>query len=66
MIILKKLQNQLEIAALNFLNDEFNSHKINNEFKQFKKKQDAVTKVMDNVQLAGSKVFQWKWAIIKK
>ena len=52
--------------SIKFLNDEFNSHKINNEFNKFKKKQDAVTKVMNNVQLAGSKVFQWKWAIIKK
>jgi hypothetical protein len=28
--------------------------------------QSAVTKVQDGVQIAGSKVFEWKWAHVTK
>ena len=62
----KKIVKSIENCSIKFANDKFNSEKINNEFKKFKNKQNAVTKVMDKVQLAGSKFFQWKWVIIKK
>ena len=62
----KKIVKSVGNCSIKFLSDEFNAQNINSEFKKFEKKQSAVTKVMDKVQLAGSKVFQWKWAIIKK
>ena len=32
----------------------------------FKKKQSAVTKISEKRQIAGSKVFEWKWVVIQK
>jgi len=62
----KNIVKSIGDCSIKFVNDKFNSKNINSEFKKFKNKQNAVTKVMDKVQFAGSKVFQWKWVIIKK
>ena len=34
--------------------------------KNTKKKYPGLTKFVDSVQISGSKVFEWKWIIIKK
>lgn len=50
-----------------FIDDEFDALSINKEFDDFKEKQGAVTKIQNNIQIAGSKVFEWKWVkIIRK
>ncbi len=63
---LKKIIKSCGRYKIRFLEDKFESKKINSEYKKFKNKQGAVTKVMDKIQLAGSKVFEWKWLIITK
>ena len=40
--------------------------KINNEYLKYKKKYPGLTKFVDSVQISGSKVFEWKWIIVKK
>jgi SAM-dependent methyltransferase len=49
-----------------FIDDKFDSEQINNEYKEFRGLQHAVTDVKNNVQIAGSKVFEWKWIKIEK
>ena len=52
--------------SIEFLDDKFDAAQINREFTDFSKVQSAVTKVQDGVQIAGSKVFEWKWAHVTK
>jgi len=63
---IKKIIKSCGKYRINFLDDKFNSKNINKEFLSFKKKQSAVTRTFENKQIAGSKVFEWKWVIIKK
>lgn len=49
-----------------FLDDEFNPDNINNEYNEYNIEQSAVTKVTNGLQIAGSKIFEWKWLIIEK
>ena len=40
---------------------------INNEYtKKEKKKYPGLTRFVDGIQIAGSKVFEFKWILIKK
>lgn len=59
---IKKLLKKYGAKKIEFIDDEFNYNKINKEFKKYKKKQDAVTEALKNgKQVAGSKIFEWKW-----
>ena len=51
---------------VNFIDDKFDGSKINKEFKKDKKNYPGLTKFVKNIQIAGSKVFEWKWIIIEK
>ncbi len=64
--LLKKIIKTQGKYQIDFINDKFESKNINKEFYNFNKKQSAVTKILDNKQIAGSKVFEWKWILIKK
>jgi 2-polyprenyl-3-methyl-5-hydroxy-6-metoxy-1,4-benzoquinol methylase len=51
---------------IKFLDDKYSGKKINKEHKKYKKKYPDLTKSVDSIQISGSKVFEWKWIIIKK
>lgn len=59
---IKKIGN----FKVKFENDEFNEKKINDEYKKDKKKYPGLTKYINGYQISGSKVFEYKWIIIKK
>ena len=59
---IKKTLNNLGNFKIKFIEDEFNKTNINKEYKKFKQKQKGATKVFqNNIQISGSKVFEWKW-----
>ena len=59
---IKKTLNNLGNFKIKFIGDEFNKTNINKEYKKFRKKQRGATKVFqNNIQISGSKVFEWKW-----
>ncbi len=49
-----------------FIDDKFDAQSINEEHKSYGNLQSAVTRVQYDVQIAGSKVFEWKWIKITK
>ncbi len=51
---------------ISFIDDQYNGAKINKEYSKYKKKYPGLTKFVDSIQISGSKVFEWKWIIIKK
>ena len=52
----------MEQKKIEFIDDKSQYNNINKEFQKYKNKQDAVTKALKNgQQIAGSKVFEWKW-----
>jgi ubiquinone/menaquinone biosynthesis C-methylase UbiE len=51
---------------IKFLDDIYDEMKIINEYRDFNSIQNAVTTVKNNIQTAGSKVFEWKWILIEK
>ena len=51
---------------MKFIEDKFDGSKINKEFKKYNKKYPGLTKFVQNIQISGSKVFEWKWIVIKK
>tara|TARA_Y100000741_G_C18257691_1_gene559581 strand:+ start:2796 stop:3545 length:750 start_codon:yes stop_codon:yes gene_type:complete len=64
--LIKKIILSLGKFKIEFIEDEFNETQINKEFNKFDKVQSAVTQVVNDIQIAGSKVFQWKWVIVTK
>jgi SAM-dependent methyltransferase len=64
--IIKKMVSDLGYYRIEFIDDIFNSDIINDEFNQYGAIQSAVTQVSAGLQLAGSKVFEWKWVKISK
>jgi 2-polyprenyl-3-methyl-5-hydroxy-6-metoxy-1,4-benzoquinol methylase len=63
------IQNFIESQgdySVEFIKDEYDVDKINNEFNEFTSIQDAVTKVQNDLQIAGSKVFEWEWIKITR
>ena len=63
---IKQKVKKLGKYKISFLDDEYNGSRINKEYKKYKKKYPGLTKFVDSVQISGSKVFEWKWIIIKK
>ena len=51
---------------IEYIDDKFCAENINNEHKDFNKIQDSVTIVTNGMQIAGNKVFKWKWIKITK
>lgn len=65
--LLKKKIKKIGNFDIKFLNDEFDGRKINKEFtKKERKKYPGLTKYIQGIQIAGSKVFEFKWVVIKK
>jgi len=64
--ILEKFIKSLGDYKVEFIEDKFDEEKINEEYQNFSGIQDAVTNVQNNVQIAGSKVFEWRWIKITK
>ena len=60
---IKKIGNNFKVR---FIDDKFVGSKLNKEYKKDKKKYPGMTRFVSNLQIAGSKVFQFKWIIIKK
>lgn len=59
---LKQIFKKNGARKIEFIDDKSQYNNINKEFQKYKKKQDAVTKVLKNgQQIAGSKIFEWKW-----
>jgi len=52
--------------CVRFVDDEFDAAQINAEYDRYQTVQSAVTRVSDGLQIAGSKVFEWKWVVITK
>jgi SAM-dependent methyltransferase len=63
---LEKYIHSLGNYKVEFIDDQFDEKNIVEEYQNFSSKQDAVTNVQNNVQIAGSKVFEWKWLKITK
>lgn len=51
---------------IKFIDDKFDGNKLNKEFKKDKKGYPGLTKYLMGTQIAGSKVFEFKWIIISK
>ena len=65
--LIRKKIKKIGNYKVNFINDVFDGKKINKEFtKKEKKKYPGLTRFVDGIQIAGSKVFEFKWIIIKK
>jgi ubiquinone/menaquinone biosynthesis C-methylase UbiE len=65
--LIRKKIKKIGKYKINFVNDVFDGKKINKEYtKKEKKKYPGLTRFVDGIQIAGSKVFEFKWIIIKK
>ena len=64
--LIQKTVSSVGNYKIEFIEDKFDQDQINSEFNNFNKAQSAVTKVINDIQIAGSKVFQWKWIVITK
>ena len=64
--LIKKKIKKIGNFKIKFIDDKFNGHKINKEFiSRERKKYPGLTKYVQGIQIAGSKVFEFKWVIIK-
>ncbi|MFH1884102.1 MAG: class I SAM-dependent methyltransferase [Planctomycetota bacterium] len=59
--LLKRFIGSVGDYHIELIDDEFDAENVNKEYVSFQKEQSAVTRVVDNYQIAGSKVFEWKW-----
>lgn len=59
--LIKDYINSLGDYSVELIEDNYNVENINKEFVDFHKSQSAVTKVIGKHQVAGSKIFEWKW-----
>ena len=64
--LIRKKIRKIGKYKVRFLDDKFNGKKINSEYKKYNKKYPGLTKFVQNIQISGSKVFEWKWIIIEK
>ena len=65
--LIRKKIKKIGKYKVNFINDVFDGKKINKEYtKKEKKKYPGLTRFVDGNQIAGSKVFEFKWIIISK
>ena len=65
--LIRKKIKKIGNFKVTFENDIFNGRNINKEFtSKERKKYPGLTRYVDGIQIAGSKVFEFKWIIIKK
>ena len=65
--LIRKKIKKIGNYKVTFENDIFNGKNINKEFtNKERKKYPGLTRFVDGIQIAGSKVFEFKWIIIKK
>jgi len=65
--LIRKKIKKIGNFKVSFIDDVFDGNKINKEFtKKEKKKYPGLTRYIDGLQIAGSKVFEFKWIIIQK
>ena len=64
--IIENFVSELGDYKIEFIDDKFDAQSINDEYKDYRTLQSAVTRVQNGVQIAGSKVFEWKWIKITK
>ena len=65
--LIKKKIRKFGKFKVEFKDDIFDRRKINKEYtEKEKKKYPGLTRFVDGIQIAGSKVFEFKWIIIKK
>ena len=50
---------------IDLIEDQFNSANINKEFRDNQGKQHGVTKIVDNKQIVGNMIFEWRWLKIE-
>ena len=62
---IENLINQYKPEAnIKFINDSFNSKKLDEEGAKWTERQGpGTTRVIDNLQIAGNKVFKWAWVV---
>ena len=66
-----KTVNKLGKFKIKFIKDTFNETKINKDFLSYKnedgyKNRDGLTRSHKNVQICGSKVYEWEWVKITR
>ncbi len=64
--IIENFVSGLGNYEIEFIDDKFDAQLINDECRDYGHLQTAVTRVQKGVQIAGSKVFEWKWIKITK
>jgi 2-polyprenyl-3-methyl-5-hydroxy-6-metoxy-1,4-benzoquinol methylase len=64
--LIRKKIKKIGNYNVRFLDDKYNGYKINKEYKKYNKKYPGLTKFIQNIQISGSKVFEWKWIVIRK
>ncbi len=64
--LIKQKIRKIGKYKVSFVKDKFNGNQINKEYKKYNKKYPGLTKFIQNIQISGSKVFEWKWIIIEK
>jgi 2-polyprenyl-3-methyl-5-hydroxy-6-metoxy-1,4-benzoquinol methylase len=64
--VVRKTIKSLGDYQVEFIDDRFDARSINEEYKNYNQVQSAVTHVQNDLQIAGSKVFEWKWVKITK
>jgi SAM-dependent methyltransferase len=62
--LIKKTIQSFGDYHVEFIDDRFDPRSINEEYDNFSAIQSAVTRVQNGVQVAGSKVFEWRWVKI--
>lgn len=51
---------------IKFIEDQFEEKNLNNEFKKHSKMEGpSTTKVINKTQIAGNKIFKWKWLLVE-
>lgn len=61
-----KISMEFGAKDVKFIEDSFDERQINKEYVGYSTEQSAVTRVLGGKQIAGSKVFEWRWVQITK
>lgn len=64
--LIKKTIQSSGSYEVEIIDDKFDAGSINKEYDNYNAVQSAVTRVQNDVQVAGSKVFEWKWVKVTK
>ena len=64
--LIKKKIKKIGNFKVSFKDDKYDGNKINKEFtSKEKKKYPGLTRSVNGIQIAGSKVFEFKWIVVK-